>query len=74
LFLENQVSKSYCLIFLYFHDDRSCKHVAAVLFGHLAFCMELEDRSDITVTDQAAYWTVPKRVCRPVSVDDIDIR
>lgn len=26
------------------------------------------------MTDVAAYWTKPKRVCRPVPVDDLDIR
>ncbi|XP_062617247.1 uncharacterized protein LOC134278956 [Saccostrea cucullata] len=54
--------------------DGTCKHVAAALFGLLAFCVEMEDRATVAVTDKEAYWTLPKRVCRPLVVDDIDIR
>ncbi|XP_062621132.1 uncharacterized protein LOC134282750 [Saccostrea cucullata] len=55
-------------------DDGSCKHVAALLFGIIDHVTSMEDRSTIGVTDTAAYWNKPRKVCRPVAVHDLDIR
>ncbi|XP_062609705.1 uncharacterized protein LOC134271523 [Saccostrea cucullata] len=54
--------------------DGSCKHVAAALFGILAFSTDLHDSAGPSVTDVPAYWTAPKRICKPVAVEDLDIR
>ncbi|XP_061168610.1 uncharacterized protein LOC133177717 [Saccostrea echinata] len=54
--------------------DGSCKHVVALLFGIIDHVTSIEDRSTIGVTDTAAYWNKPRKVCRPVAVHDLDIR
>ncbi|KAK3083747.1 hypothetical protein FSP39_002541 [Pinctada imbricata] len=54
--------------------DGSCKHVVALLYGLNEVVSKFEDRNDIGVTDVAAYWSKPKRVCRPVEVENLDIR
>ncbi|XP_048738785.2 uncharacterized protein LOC125653386 [Ostrea edulis] len=52
----------------------SCKHVVALLFGIIDHVISMEDRSTIGVTDTAAYWDKPRKVCRPIAVNDLDIR
>ncbi|XP_055997434.1 uncharacterized protein LOC125669461 [Ostrea edulis] len=54
--------------------DGSCKHVVALLFGIIDHVISMEDRSTIGVTDTAAYWDKPRKVCRPIAVNDLDIR
>ncbi|XP_065944675.1 uncharacterized protein [Magallana gigas] len=54
--------------------DGSCKHVVALSFGIIDHITSMEDRSSIGVTDTAAYWDKPRKVCRPVPVHDLDIR
>ena len=61
-------------IFIFYSGDGSCKHVVALLFGLADLIISMEDRTAIGVTDAAAYWDKPRKVCRPVTVHDLDIR
>lgn len=61
-------------LLIFNRGDGSCKHVVALLFGIIDHITSMEDRSSIGVTDTAAYWDKPRKVCRPVPVHDLDIR
>ncbi|XP_062568705.1 uncharacterized protein LOC134230856 [Saccostrea cucullata] len=54
--------------------DGTCKHIAALLFGLQQFCLGLNDRTEIGVTDKKAKWTNPVRSTRPVKITDLDLR
>ncbi|XP_062582511.1 uncharacterized protein LOC134244264 [Saccostrea cucullata] len=68
------MAKCQTIVKNYLWGDGSCKHVAAALFGILTFSTDLHDSAGPSVTDVPAYWTAPKRICKPVAVEDLDIR
>jgi hypothetical protein len=60
----------YCIC----RGDGSCKHIAALLFGLTALCSELQDRSEVSSTDVAAWWVNPRKSTRPRLANEVDIR